>query len=204
MTAEQREWQEKQIEAAQRIVYEDVASTLRLDANENDALLQVLLDQQMQEQASWSSDIAENAARHKEWEQGRKAAIQDLLGPARAAAFDEYDRSIMARYEVMELQQALRSSGTPMSETQRKELISTVIERRAYELEFAPVGNAPNAEMQQAIAQIAQRDERMLSASRGVLTAEQFAKFDEYQRSRREGMEAAARTDGQPPPVEKK
>ncbi len=194
-STEQQKKLREYLDAQYRRIYEDVGAALGLNADETDTLLKLLVDQQMlMSKAFDGGSEAEQAARFTAWQQGRREAVAAQLGGSRAAAFTNYEQSITARYEVDAIRYELERAQVPLTELQRKSLIASAIERKA----FFPMpefpGNAATAEIQKLMAQIEVRDQRMLPVARGILTSAQYTHYQQFQANRHDLMEASLRT----------
>lgn len=153
--AQLKEIRERMLSFTRRI-YEDIAVAARLSDAETEALLALLVDQQMRV----------GTASHNELMARNRAEIEAQIGASRAAAVGEYQNSMNARYEVEELRRELESAGMPMTEYQRRDLIKSAIAKGAHvPMRALPAFTGAEsflASGQELFARIEQRDQRML------------------------------------------
>jgi hypothetical protein len=117
--------------------YADMPAELGLDATQADRLFDLLADHQLaqaNDARAYEGDrlgrqAIEAAAREK-----RDVEIEALLGPDKAAEFQSFEQSIPARMQVSRIGESMAAANVPLSETQRKTMITTV----AGELESKP------------------------------------------------------------------
>jgi hypothetical protein len=124
-----------------RRTYADMPVTLGLDAAQAGKLFDLLTDSQMTANGpsgfpgAWGgTQPADPAAREQ-----RDAAIEDLLGPEKAAEFQSYEKSIPARMQVGRMGESMAAANVPLSETQKSALIAVV----ASEQQSAPPPQRP-------------------------------------------------------------
>jgi len=109
--------------------YADLPAELGLDATQADRLFNLLADHQQAEAndtRAYEGDrlgrqAIEAAARRK-----RDAEIEALLGPDKAAEFQSFEQSIPARMQVSRIGESMAAANVPLSETQRKSMITAV------------------------------------------------------------------------------
>jgi hypothetical protein len=122
-----------QSEVRLRRTYADMPGVLGLDATQADKLFNLLADSQVsmrdemraREDDPGSRDDVRDAAR-----QQRDAAIENLLGPAKAAEFQSFEKSIPARMQVNRIGESMEAANVPLSDAQRTSLIAAVMVER--------------------------------------------------------------------------
>jgi hypothetical protein len=162
-----------------RFLYEDVGRDLGLDDLEAATLKELLVDQNMRWAESAPGNSVEEAPALAEFRAQHQREIEMLIGAERAGKLAEYRKSLQVRYEVEQLRRMLENSDVPLTEVQRREMVRLGIEQQAYAGPTVMTG----AESDLAINQETQaRNElahqRLANVARGVLTAEQFARFE--------------------------
>ncbi|HET9862259.1 MAG TPA: hypothetical protein VFP37_02365, partial [Steroidobacteraceae bacterium] len=113
-----------------RRMYADLPAALGLNASQADKLFNLLADSQVSvreemrgsETGREGRQAIQDAAR-----QQRDAAIVELLGPEKAAAFQSFEKSIPARMQVSRIGESMAAGNVPLSEAQRTSLIAAVI-----------------------------------------------------------------------------
>jgi hypothetical protein len=105
----------------------------RWELAQADKLFNLLADSQVsmrdemraREDDPGSRDDVRDAAR-----QQRDAAIENLLGPAKAAEFQSFEKSIPARMQVNRIGESMEAANVPLSDAQRTSLIAAVMVER--------------------------------------------------------------------------
>lgn len=167
--------------------YDGLGEAVGLTPEQSRKLLDLLADQS----APWSFD----PAKMQERAQQHQADLEALLGPEKMARLQEYQKSLPARHELLNLQEQFAAAEVPLGEEQRSQLLDNLIEdgKRNNRPAFFP-STEPEQARAAVIAWEQERDERMLESVQDVLTAEQMAVFreqQEYQREMRKHMEMA-------------
>ena len=186
--------------ASTRLIYEDIAAAAGLSSDEAESLIALLVNQQIAIATS-NVDPTKSVASAEAYRQllaRNRAEIVAQVGTARAAAVDEYQKSINARFEVEELRRQLDSAGLPITDEQRRALIKTAIEKRAYILmpEFSGA-ESETAMGQELLARIQQRDQALLQIARSILKDSQVRRYDQYLQERSAAMENSLRAEVQ-------
>lgn len=197
-----REAMRRQQSAAMHRMYPDLAEALGLGRDGADRFIDLLVEQQMRKIEASSRLAAADGPRDAE---ARQAAGQRLAAAGRdtdrelAAQFGDdvlqawknYQQGQGARLELRDLQLELVDAGIALTPTQRDALVAAMVREQGS-------GNkvlSGDARLQQAEASY----QRLQSAARAVLSAEQFARFDARQRQRLEALSGAAgRGSGSP------
>lgn len=206
-TPEGQNMRRLQSEVRLRRTYADMPAALGLNANQADKLFNLLADSQVnmrdemraQEGGPDNRRSIQDASRAQ-----RDAAIQDLLGPEKAAEFQSFEKSIPARMQVSRIGESMAAANVPLSETQRDSLIAAVMsEREASPPPERPEGGGPESADYQARFLDWQADfsARVQARAEPLLTAEQVAQYREattVQNARRAEARARAERSRQP------
>lgn len=179
-----------------RRIYEDIASVAQLSKEEEQALIDLLYEQQTEIFASDEDPVSslEEAVAYREMLARHRDEIAALLGSSKAEAVLEYQKSIGARFEVEDLRRRLEEAGMPIPDEQRRKLIKVAIEKGAYASmpEFTGA-DSEEAILQELLARSEIRDQRMLQVARAVLRPSQVIWYEEFLQQRHDSMESALR-----------
>ncbi len=199
-TPEGQNMRRLQSEVRLRRTYADMPAALGLNANQADKLFNLLADSQVsmrdemraQEGGSDRRSI-QDAARAQ-----RDAAIEDLLGPQKAAEFQSFEKSLPARMQVNRIGESMAAANVPLSEAQRNSLIAAVMtEREANPPPERPQDGGQDADYQARFPDWqADFSTRVQARAEPLLTADQVAQYREattVQNARR--AEARARAE---------
>jgi len=185
-------------------MYFDLQSKLGLTDAQTSDLYDLLADQQTAGFKGPRNLDPEAAREYWEAEQAkRKTAIEDLLGPAKAAAFADYQKSMPARSELMMISQQLEGVEAPLTDDQRSRMLDALVAER----DRIPTPNYSDGksseDMRKAYDQWqSDYEKRVADAARGILTSEQYDTYNEYQQWQREMREQfATQGPGGGPPV---
>jgi hypothetical protein len=195
---EYREAMRMQQKAMLPSMYPDVAAELELTADEADALMSLLADQQVRslerdrpffEGQADPAMIQEAARNQQEQQTMMDNEIRDLLGEDKWRAWNEYKATMGVRHEVTQLRTTLAMNGAPLEDGQVKALQRALLEAQQRRLEEwrrsapqAPVPverSAHSAEQQLALQEDALRrqrkhNEELRDALKSVLTDAQL------------------------------
>ena len=198
-TPEGQSMRRLQSEVRLRRTYADMPAALGLNANQADQLCNLLADSQVtlrdemrgQEGSPDSRRAIQDAARAQ-----RDAAIQDLLGPQKAAEFQSFEKSIPARMQVNRIGESMAAANVPLSDAQRDSLIAAVMsEREASPPPEWPEGDGPDYQARYLDWQ-ADFSARVQARAEPLLSADQLAQYRQaitVQNARR--AEARARAE---------
>lgn len=168
--------------------FPDLARDLGLSSQEADALLTQLAGYQLRQEAAQADVLAAGSSpggitaaeftrAQQELEQQHEAAMAALIGPERAAAYQEYEQTAASRRRVTNLGSMLTQAGRPLTSEQSKSLSALLIaEQRRQENEArtaAPVTSAQAFQQEQAERAI-ESDRRALAAAAAFLDARQI------------------------------
>ena len=185
-------------------LYFDLQSRLGLTDDQTSDLLDLLSDQQTLGFKGPRNLDPEQAREYWEAEQAkRKTAITDLLGATKASQFEEYQKSMPARSELMMLSQQLEGGETPLTDEQRSKLLDVFIEER----ERIPAPTYDDGTPQEQMAKTyndwqADYEKRVADQARSILTSEQYNTYSDYQQWQQEmRQQFATQGPGGGPPV---
>lgn len=190
--------------AQNKRMYFDLQSKLGLTNEQTSDLLDLLTDQHTASFKAPRTQNPEDARKYWEADQARrKAAIEDLLGPAKAAQFADYQRTMPARSELMAISQQLEGMDTPLNDSQRSSLLDTLVQERDRIPMPTFSEGIPRDDMAKAYDDWqSDYEKRVADAARTILTTEQFNTYSEYQQWQREmRQQFAAQAPGGGPPV---
>jgi hypothetical protein len=201
-TPEGQNMRRLQSEVRLRRMYADMPATLGLNADQADRLFNLLADSQVtmrDEMRARDGEPDNRRAIQDAARAQRDAAIEDLLGPEKAAQFQSFEKSIPARMQVSRIGESMAAANVPLSEAQRNSLIAAVMtERDASPPPDRPDSGSPDAADYQARFLDWQADysNRVQSRIEPLLSAAQVAQYREavtVQNARR--AEARARAE---------
>ncbi|HET7811693.1 MAG TPA: hypothetical protein VFL16_14070 [Steroidobacteraceae bacterium] len=180
--------------------YAGMPEELGLDAAQADKLYNLLADYQAkagEDSRAYQYDSFGRQAVNDANKAQRDADIEALLGPDKAAQFQDFEKSIPARMQVNRIGEGMAAANVPLSEAQRKSLIAAV----ASEQESGPPpqhpagsGYDPGYEMKFLDWQ-ADYSKRVQARIEPLLSSEQLARYRdavEVQNTRRADARARA------------
>lgn len=186
-------------------MYKGLFKDLNLAPDAREKLAGILTDSQMrnleaaqgmmgeggQEQANMKEMQAKMDAAKKQTE----ADVKALLGDEGYAKYDNYQKTIGERMQLESLTTNLQEANLPLQEGQSAQLLQILQEEKAAVPPVIPTDNTQTpANMKELMtpAKIAQQlqwmkdyDDRIANRARGILNAEQFAKFADHQKQQR-------------------
>jgi hypothetical protein len=174
--------------AQNKRLYFDLQSKLGLTDEQNNDLLNLLTDQQTMGFRGPRNLDPEQARDYWEAEQEkRKTAITDLLGATKATQFEEYQKSLPARSELMMLSQQLEGVEIPLTDEQRSKMLDALVEER----ERIPAPTYADDTPQEQMARTyndwqTDYEKRVADQARSILTSEQYNTYNEYQQWQQE------------------
>jgi len=181
--------------------YSGMPEELGLEAAQADKLFNLLADYQARsanDDRAYQYDPFGRQALEDASRAQRDADIEALLGPDKAAEFQDFEKSIPARMQVNRIGESMAAANVPLSDTQRKSLIAAMVaEQAAGPPPKRPDSNGYDAEYETKFLDW-QTDyaQRMQARVEPLLTSEQVARYRdavEVQNSRR--AEARARAE---------
>jgi hypothetical protein len=197
MPASMVKMMQKQMRAQNAKTYFDVQERLGLTQAESDKLVDLITEQQSAGFNRMRNPDDPNAVGN-EWVR-IEGQISELLGPSRAAQYDEYKKEMPARMEVAMLSQQFDGSDASLSDTQRSRLISAMSQER----ESVPMPNYSSAASHEEYTRSYDEwqtdyDRRMAERARSILSPEQLTVYNEYQQFQTE-MRAQMAAQGRMP-----
>lgn len=141
---EYREAMRLQQKAMLPSMYPDLAAELELTADETDALMSLLADQQVRSlerdrpffEGQADPAMLQEAARNQQEQQTvMDNEIRDLLGEDKWRAWNEYKATMGVRHEVTQLRTTLAMNGAPLEDGQVKALQRVLLEAQQRQLE---------------------------------------------------------------------
>jgi hypothetical protein len=191
------------VRAQNKRMYFDLQSKLGLTDDQTSDLFDLLADQQTAGFKGPRNQRTEATRETGEAEQAkRQAAIEDLLGPAKAAQFADYQKTLPARSELMMISQQLEGVETPLTDSQRSRLLDTLVDERE-RIPMPTFGDGTSPEDMRKGFNDWQTDyeKRVTDAARSILTTEQLNTVNDYQQWQREMRQQFAQGPGGGPPV---
>jgi hypothetical protein len=203
--------------AALRRAFPELARELQLTPEQAEQFLAATVDQQMRLMdanrelaaaglAPGSGEQQEMRRRMQQLQREGELELEAQFGAPTMQRWKAYQESVPSRMEVRELQVELVDAGFPLSIEQRQRLVDVLVrERRAMQQPSGatsspgsssaarlnePAGVA--AAMQANVVRAEESYRRVRDGAAQVLTAEQFARFDQAQRDRLDMMRASA------------
>jgi hypothetical protein len=174
-----------QVRTGVKRMYGDFVAAHGLSAEEADALYDLVAAQQLDANLGVGVD-AGSAHDLIEREKTFQREVAGLLGEQRAARLREYQGTFDTRGQILQLEEQLAGSDTPLTDEQRRRLVKAVLQ----DAEQFPApqfgGRSSPAEMEQAYADW-QRDrtERFAAAARTILTPQQARQYEDLREMQR-------------------
>jgi hypothetical protein len=178
-----------QIRASARRQYADIGDELGLGKEKARKLVELLAEQQasMFDLSNQSADAAGAIANFEQKQREHDQAIADLLGPVKAEEFEEYQRTLPVRMELQSLAQQLEDNGTPLSESQRKQLIEVILQEQGRVPMPAYADGMDQAEQFKAANSWKDDyDTRVAERASHILNAEQLGTYNDIQQMHKE------------------
>lgn len=178
--------------ASMRQIYPDVATAMKLTADQVERLYDLLADQQLRAMQNSVGTEVDGAESQREWqrrieEQQRQneAELADVLGAQKAQAWKDYQMSLGARQQVRELRNLLADSSEPLRPDQVEPLVTALAQEDARFSEEVRAGFSQRQRpdrlslMKQSIEAQLRYYERRRDAAAPYLSSVQIAHFDE-------------------------
>lgn len=190
-TPAMRKMMRNQMKQSLRRQYEDVGPELGLDAEQTSKLVELIADQHTRSMyQSWPTDAEGQAAMRRKMQDAQRqqrAELAKVIGESKLPLFDEYQKTLPARSEIINLQEQLAAADLPLRQEQRKALTAGVLEEsRNYPRPEYSSGLAPEDFRTQMYEWEDQHQQRLLDNAEKVLNAEQLAVFRDYQEYHRD------------------
>jgi hypothetical protein len=189
-----------QLRSNNKRMYADLVAQMGLNDEDANQFYDLLTDQQSANFGQVRT-LEPDEARAK-MQQSRKqtqAAIEDLLGADKLAAYQEYQETMSVRAEVDMIARQLEGLEHSLSAEQRKKLVAAMVEeqKRVPRPDYSSYGDAEL--YGKALTEWdAQYNERATDRARSILNGEQFASYSEYQQWQREMRENFKTMPGRP------
>jgi hypothetical protein len=188
--------------------YAEMPAALELDAAQSDKLYDLLSEYRMAEYEGgrpYEGDRLGRESVQNATRQERDAAIEALLGPDKAAQFQSFEKSIPARMQVNRIGESMAAANIPLSEAQRKSLITAVMAEQDVvpPPERAPDGSRDPAYTARFLDWQMDYSRRVQARVEPLLDAEQARQYREVvqvQNARRAEMRARADVRGDEAP----
>jgi hypothetical protein len=176
------------LRAQNKRMYFDLQAKLGLTDDQTTHLLDLLTDEQTLGFKGPRNIDPEQARAYWEAEQAKhKTAINELLGSAKAAQFEEYQKSMPAHIELMTLTQQLEGVDAPLNDEQRSKLLDALVEERERIPPPTYVEGIPQEEMAKAYDEWqTDYEKRFADQARSILTTEQLNTYTDYQQWQRQ------------------
>ncbi|HEX5175917.1 MAG TPA: hypothetical protein VFV83_02755, partial [Chthoniobacteraceae bacterium] len=123
-----------------RTMYGDLAKELGLSTEDANQLMELLIERQMGIAGKSMEVMTDASGDPSKMEEGGKAInaaraeydaqIKGLLGDEKSKQFEQYERTLGDRMQMQQYQQALASTGAPLEEKQRSDLLEIMKEER--------------------------------------------------------------------------
>jgi len=179
-----------QMRAQNKQLYADVGAQLGLSREEASKLIDLITDQNVDPMAISrdSTDPTERMRLMNEARRENQAKIADLLGPEKLKLLEQYQQTIPVRQEVdMLARQIEGSDAAPLSDEQRKRLLAAIIEERKLVPPPDYRRGTPGEDFRTTYMDWqTDYNTRVAALARGILDAEQYAAYDEYQKWQKE------------------
>jgi hypothetical protein len=181
-----------QIRADHKRMYGDVGKELGLSKEKTGHLIDLLTEQQMAQFNSFTelpgpAERQEAQRRLEEAQRANDAAIQDLLGPEKALALQEYQQSLPARQEFELLVNQLEGNDVTLTPEQNSRLLKTYLEeRKRVPMPMFDQRTDPAAYHQAYSAWQEDYSSRVADEARHILDSTQLNAFDEVQQWQQE------------------
>jgi hypothetical protein len=171
-------------------MYSDLGQALQLQPAETEKLLDLLAEQQLQQMEGRPAGLnngAPDPAAMQEWQQKlaqqraqNERDIAALVGDAKAAELQNYQKTLGARNQVRELSTMLANSAAPLRNEQMQPLIDAIAtEQQRRSTEFRPARPADRASaLEDNIKRLEQYNQRMHDAAASHLSSQQLERFD--------------------------
>ncbi|MEO8062475.1 MAG: hypothetical protein ABI821_06985 [Pseudomonadota bacterium] len=178
-----------QMRAHNKRLYADVGSTLALNKEQANKLVDLLTDQQSGEIEPFR-DGTDAGDYQKAWadrQQKIQGDIAELLGDDKVAALQEYQKSLPARMELEMLTRQLEGYDAAINDDQRERLLKVMVEERDRVPEPPYVDGVDMQEFQKTrIGWEEDYNERVASQARSILNTEQITAYTEYQQAQKD------------------
>lgn len=165
--------------------YEDVGEALRLSRAETEKVIDLLVDQMTRNMTETRKGFTDMATAMKE-AQARKerdnAELVKVIGQNRLPLWEDYQNSLAQRAQVLNMREQMQMMGVPLTDDQRAQLLSVFLEEKDRNPFPRPAEDVPPEERMAASMKWQEENEKnLLERMKPVLSAEQFARYSDYQ-----------------------
>jgi outer membrane murein-binding lipoprotein Lpp len=171
--------------AALREMYSDYLKQTSLTPDETDRFYQLLQERQMALMDSSASAMSGGEVDLKAATAAANAtddALRDLLGPARFAQYQQFEKSLGPRLEVQQFARQLAADGYPLEDSQRASLIRIFSQEAATAPAFENGAVSP-AEIDRYSEEVAAADQRIYGRAETVLNPAQLGALAAFQKN---------------------
>jgi len=178
-----------QIRANNKHLYADVGSQLGLSKDQANKLVDLLTDQSVAAfgQRREARDANEAQTSWEELQRQQKTELTDLLGADKVASLEEYQKTLPARQEVDMFSRQLEGYDAPLTDDQRKRLITVFAEERDRVPAPQYTDGTDMEEYRKArVAWEQDYNERVSSQASSILNTQQASVYTEYQQAQQE------------------
>jgi uncharacterized protein YbaA (DUF1428 family) len=182
-----------------KMSYGDLTKELGLSPDEANLIFDLLAERQMSMAskamgaAAGDGDPDAAGAEAKTSKEAFDAELKNILGDERMKKFEAFEKTVGERMILQQYQQSMAASGTPLDETQRKNLLGIMTEERIKQPAgpFDPGNKDVSAAMKamrtgegmdDAMKQQREFNQRVLARARTVLSADQTNTFEAAQK----------------------
>jgi hypothetical protein len=183
-----------QLRADNKRMYADAGAALGISKEKTSKLIDLLTEQQIGDfgsdgESPWTNDPVEARRRFEERQRASNAAIEELIGPEKMQALQEYQQSLPARQEFEMLVRQLEGNDVTLTPEQSRKLLAAYLEERkrvpapTFGRDFA---QDPTIYQQAYADWQADYSNRLTGEARNILDSTQLAAFNEVQEMQRE------------------
>jgi hypothetical protein len=177
-------WQQRGMVLRQ---YEGVGEALRLTPQETEKLYDLLADQMTRARFTPRMALNDIAAMKKQADEQRAAAdaeIAKVIGQSRLPLWKDFQESLIYRAQAQNVRDQLQMMGVPLSDEQRQQLLDLFLQDR--QLPYGPqldanASTSAEERMAQSNRWQEENDRKTLERLKPLLTAEQYARYTDYQ-----------------------
>jgi hypothetical protein len=174
-----------QIRGNLRRMYEDVGRELNLSADQTSKLVDLVTDQQTRgfgQHREFPTDRAALQQMAKDISQNNDAEVAGLIGEDKLPQWESYQKTLPERSQLDQVRQQLESAGVPLTQDQRGEMLTAMLEEKQRLPRPSPVpGATPEETMAQQNEWQEEYDRSVQERARQVLTQEQYERYHDYQ-----------------------
>ena len=168
-----------------RRLYGDVGQALGLSTEKGNQLLDLLADQQTRNLGIRRPNVPDGQTPQQyfqDQQQKNQDEIKALIGADKTDSWVAYQKSLPQRAELGQVRDQLEQAGTPMTDSQRTDMLAAITEesQRLPRPAFSQ-GIPPEETMAQLNQWQTEYNKALLDRAKSVLTSEQYTAYKEYQ-----------------------